>query len=306
MGAFNQKIALIAAVALVVGMLALGGCQSDDKDTIVLGSHVFSEPWILVEMAKLLIEENIDGVEVEHISGLQGAQVLHGAITTGEIDLYMSWTGTDFTGRLDMEVTDEWRDRDKVYDFVKEEFEERYDITLSPPLGFENTYAAAVTADFAEEHGLERISQLERLAPELTVGVDQWFMEQEGDGYNDFTEYYGFEFGRAVEMDYGIMYRSVQTGDVDVIIAYSTDGRIVSMDLVILEDDLSFFPPYDGVYVMSLDLLERFPEVQEALAPLFGTIDERTMGALNAEVDVNEREFQDVAREYLQERGLID
>ena len=304
---FLNRFAVIGSVLLIAGALVLAGCQSsDDKLTITVGSSTFSEPWIMGEMAKLLIEHNIDNVEVNHISGLQGAQVLHGAIMSEEIDLYMSWTGTEFTGRLDMVVTEEWRDRQKVYDYVKEQFEDRYELTILPPLGFENTYAAAVRSDFAEEHGLTSISDLEAMAEDLTVGVDQWFLEQEGDGYNDLIEYYGFEFGRAVEMDYGIMYRSVQTEDVDVIIAYSTDGRIVAMDLTILEDDLSFFPPYDGIFVIREALIEEHPEVVEALEPLFGMFDERLMGSLNAKVDVDEEEFRDVAREFLQEEGLID
>lgn len=302
----TATLAMVAVAILSLGILTMGGCSSEDKDTIVVGSHVFSEAWILGEIAKLLIEENVDGVEVDHISGLQGSQVLHGAITSGEIDLYLSWTGTDFTGRLDMDVTDEWRDPQKVYDFVKEQFEERYQLTLMPPLGFENTYAISVTSEFANKHGLERVSQLKEYAPDLTIGVDQWFMEMDGDGYDDFVEHYGLDFGNAVEMDYGILYRAVDTGDVDVVTAYSTDGRIVALNLVILEDDLNFFPPYDGVYVISQDLLDRYPEVWEALSPLFGTIDERTMAELNAEVDVHEKEFEDVAREFLVELGLID
>ena len=322
-GKTSWRVALALLLALaMVGMVAACGPDEDPDDVadngddpaddpveterITIGSTTFSEPWILGEAVKILLNEHVEGLEVDHVSGLQGSTMLHTAMMSGDLDLYVSWTGTQFTGVLEMEVTDEWKSAERVFDYVKQEFEEQFEQTWLPPFGFNNTYAIAVRQDFAEEHGLETSSDLVDLAPDMVIGVDQTFKERIGDGYFDMCEVYGFEFKDAVDMDYGIMYRSVAEGEVDAIVAYSTDGRIASMNLTILEDDKEFFPPYDGALVLRMDLLERYPEIEEVLTPLFGTIDEEVMGALNARVDVNEEEFEDVARDFLVQRGLID
>ena len=310
-------MALLLALAMV-GMVAACGPDEDPDDVadngdepvetqrVAIGSTSFSEPWILAEAVKILLNEHVEGLEVEHVSMLEGSTMLHSAMISGDLDLYVSWTGTQFTGILEMEVTEEWRDAARVFEYVKSEFEDQYNQTWLPPFGFNNTYAIAVRQDFAEEHGLERISDLADLAEDMTIGVDTTFKERPGDGYYDMCETYGFEFGQAVDMDYGIMYRSAAQGEVDAIVAYSTDGRIASMNLTILEDNKEFFPPYDGAVVVRMELLEAFPEIEEVLSPLFGTIDEEVMGALNARVDVDEEEYDDVARDFLVQRGLID
>lgn len=302
-------LAIMLTAAVTVGC---GGADEpvdgEDPDgprgSLVIGSSTFSEPWILGEIAKVLLEDA--GFEVEHMIGFQGATLQHSAMVGGELDIYPSWTGTQFTGVLEMEVTEEWRDPEKVYDFVYDEFQDRFDQTWSPPLGFNNTYALAVRRDFAEEHDLETTSDLRDLAPELIIATDPTFQERIGDGYDDMLEHYDLEFDEVVGMDYGLMYRAVAEGDVDVAVAYTTDGRIVAMDLVILEDDRLFFPPYDGAMVMRNEILEQYPDIEEILSVMWGAFDEETMGALNAEVDVNEREYTDVAREFAEEMGWID
>lgn len=312
---WRMILALITAVALI-GMLV--GCGATDEPAengddppretrrASIGSTSFSEPWILAEMVMILLNEKVDGLEVNHVSLLEGSTMLHSAMMSGDLDMYISWTGTQFTGVLEMEVTEEWRDPQKVFEYVKSEFEERFEQTWLPPFGFNNTYAVAVRQDFADQHNLSKVSDLADLAEDMVIGVDTTFKERPGDGYYDMCQTYGFEFKQAVDMDYGIMYRSAAEGEVDAIVAYSTDGRIASMNLTVLEDDLDFFPPYDGGLVVTLDLLEEFPEIEEVLSPLFGTIDEAVMGELNARVDVHEEEFEDVARDFLVERGLID
>ncbi len=299
---------MVAAIAL--GMLLTGvvaGCGGDsDVTQLTVGSTDFSEPWILGEMVRILLNEHVPGVEVDHITGLQGSTLTHAGMVGGDLDLYISWTGTQFTGILEMEVTDEWKNPEKVFDYVKSEFESRYGHTWLPPFGFNNTYALAVRSDFAAQHGLETASDLVALAPELVIGVDPTFLERIGDGFDDMSAVYGFNFKNAVDMNYGLMYTAVAAGEVDVIVAYSTDGRVAALDLTILDDNLEFFPPYDGAIVANMDILEEHPEIVQVLEPLFGSIDETVMGALNARVDVDEADYQDVAREYLVQQGLID
>ncbi len=300
----NGRILYLIVGALVISLMAVGlaGCGGDRQITV--GSSTFSEPWILAEVAAILLEDA--GFQVEHLRGFQGATLQHSAMIGGELDMYVNWTGTQFTGVLEMEVTEEWRDRDRVYDYVYEQFNERYDQTWSPPLGFNNTYILAVRRSFAEEHNLQTSSDLRELAPDLVIGMDPTFPERIGDGYSDMLEYYDFEFAEAASMEYGLMYRAVAEGDVDVAVAYSTDGRIITMDLKILEDDLEFFPPYDGALVFDNETLEEHPEIMDILAPMWGAFDEDVMGELNARVDVYEEEYDDVARDFVEEMGWID
>jgi len=304
----------VTALVLVMALLA-SGCGSpaaqtgkpEPKEpgrTLRIGSTVFAETWMLAEMVKLLMEEHL-GVKVEHIRNFQGSTPLHAAMRAGELDMYISYTGTQFTGILEMEVTDEWKDRHKIYQFVKDEFAQRFNHHWFEPFGFNNTYILAVREDFAEKNNLKTTSDLVPLAPGLVIGTDQTFQERIGDGYDDFTREYGLTFKEAVAMDYGLMYRAVAHGDVDVIVAYSTDGRIPAMNLALLEDDKGFFPPYDGVLVARMELLQEYPELEKILSPILGTIDDMTMAELNQEVDVKEREFYEVAQEFLKDKGLI-
>ncbi len=298
----------VLAFTLVIG----AGCGEEDEDAeeargeLTIASTNFSEPWILAEAGKILLEE--EGFEVEHVRNIEGSTLLHEGFMAGDFDLYVSWTGTQFAGVLDMEMSEEWRDREKVEQYVKEQFNEEFDATWFPSLGFENTYALAVREDFAEEHGLVTTTDLveQGLDADMVCAVDTTFLERPGDGYADWTAEYGLEFAEAVPMDYGIMYRSVGQGDVDAAVAYSTDGRLVAENLQILEDNKSFFPPYDGAFAVRNDALEEHPEIEDILSVMWGAIDEDTMGALNEQVDVQEREYDDVAREFLEDMGWID
>ncbi len=306
-----RMLALVVALCLTTAFTMVGCGQeaADDpqqpEETIVLGSSTFSEPWILSEMAVILIEEKTD-LQAEHTSGFTAEGLMHEALLEDELNGYISWTGTIFTALFDMDVTEEWRDRDRVLEFVTEEYQDQYEATVMPPFGFNNTYIPAVRQKFADEHGLQTISDLRDHSEDLILACDYDFTEREGDGLDDFLQHYNLEFDQTEPMDYGMVYRAVGEGDVDVSVAYSTDGRIEAQDLVVLEDDQDFFPPYDGILIMDTQVLQDYPEVEEALEVLWGAIDEETMAKLNAEVDVHERDYQDVAREFLQEQGWID
>ncbi len=303
---------ILLAMATIAILLVAAGCGGDDADAgsdefptldLTVGSSTFSEPWILSEMVKIFLEEL--GHNVTHTINVQ-PDTTHAAMVAGDMDFYMSWTGTQFAGILEMEVTEEWRDREKVFDYVHDEFQERYNQTWFPSLGFNNTYALAVRQDFADEHDLQKATDLVPLAPELEIATDSTFQERIGDGFDDMAEHYGFEFKAVHGMSYGILYRAVAEGEVDVSVAYSTDGRIPAMNLVVLEDDKAFFPPYDGCIVARNEVLEKDPRIEETLSVMWGAIDEATMARLNTAVDVEEREFEDVAREFMIEQGWID
>jgi len=299
-------LGIIAVMILASGFLAVGcaiGKADEPRGEITIGSTHFSEPWILSEIAALLLRDA--GFEVTHEAGLQGSHVLHTATVNDELDLYMSWTGTQLTGILEVEVTEEW-DRARAFDHVKREFEERFNQTWLPPLGFNNTYAIAVRQEFADRHNLKTVSDLRDLAPEMEIATAPNFAERAGDGYSAMVDHYGFAFKELRPMDYGILYRAVHAGDVDAGVAFSTDGRITALDLAIMEDDAGFFPPYDGAFVIRMDVLQEYPEIEDILSVMSGAFDDEIMSALNAEVDVHEREYPDVAQEFAEKQGWIE
>lgn len=271
----------------VIGLLILGGqAVALAQETITIVSPNYAEPQILAEAVKIIIEENTD-LAVNHIKNFSSSSLLHAALTSGDAQMYVSYTGTQFAGVLGMEVTDEWKDREKVQAYVQQEFDTRFDATWFDSFGFNNTYALVVQRAFADEYGIQTISDLREYADSMTIAMDSTFRERAGDGYNDLVDTYGFTFNRVASMDYGLIYRAVQTGDIDVAVAYSTDGRIVAMDLIVLEDDLQYFPPYDPAVVATNSLLAEHPEIASLIEPLLGQIDEATISIYNQMVDVD-------------------
>ncbi len=296
-----KKLMSFVVIALLVGTLS-GPALAQDA-TIASGN--FAEPQILAEAVRLLIEQDTDLV-INHVRNFQGSHLLHTAMMSNDVQMYVSWTGTQFTGPLGMEVTDEWKDRERVLEFVQQEFDSRYDAFWFDPFGFNNTYAIAVRRDFAEEHNLSTMSDLRPLAADMIIAMDITFREREGDGYHDMLAVYDIDrFQRVAAMDYGLMYRSVAQGDVDAAVAYSTDGRIPAMDLVILEDDLAFFPPYDASLVATNAFINAHPEIHDIIAPLIGAIDEATISYYNQLVDVDGMDYDTVAVKMLEDFGLL-
>ncbi|NLK08921.1 MAG: osmoprotectant ABC transporter substrate-binding protein [Firmicutes bacterium] len=299
----NQRlsIAILVVMFLLSGMAALSAAKGQ---TLMAVSQQSAEPKILVEMVKQLIEAHTD-LKVEHKQHFQGVSIVHAAFMSRDVDFYVSHTGSQFTGVLHMEVTDAWRNREKVLDYVQAEFQNQFNATWFEPFGFNNTYALVMRKDAIEALGIETMEDLAEHAPDLVVGMDQVFMGRIGDGYYDMADYYDLKFKQTVSMDYDLMYRAVDAGDVDVAVAYSTDGRIASLDLGILQDNKQFFPPYDGSLIVHNDVLKEFPVIRDVVEPLLGRIDEAEMAALNSKVDVEHLEPEDVAREYLEKEGLL-
>lgn len=297
----------VLCLIVTLSFFSLTGCGEGSKDSITLkiGTQGYAEVEILGEMAKALIEEHTPH-QVEHVTNLGSAFAAYTATTNDELQMHTNFTGTMFLGNLEMTLTDEWRDPDKVYQFVKEEVLKNDNLHVFAPFGYNNTYAIAVPRAWAEANNVTKISDLEPYAADMILAVDSYWRSAPGQGYPEFVELYGFEFKQVPEMDFGLMYRSVETGDVDAVCCYSTDGQLTALDLLVLEDDLGFNPPYNGVYVARVDMLEKYPEVKETLEKLEGKIGTEQMQQLNKQVAVDERYPADVAREFLQEMGLID
>ena len=311
--AFRQTVlCLFAALALMLGMTTGTAAQT----TVAVGSKQFTEQLILGELLALLLEDS--GYTVERQIGLAGTDVVHQALINDEVDTYVEYTGTGLLAILGMDlpaatpaaggvtpVAGTETGVDAVYDIVKREYADQLNIAWLDPLGFNNTYTLALTEERAAELGVETISDLIAVSGDLTFGGTQEFLTRP-DGLPGLMETYpGLEFADAQGFDPGLVYQAVDSGDVDVISAFATDGRIPALGLVTLEDDQGFFPPYYAAPVVRQELLDEDPAVADVLNSLAGLLDDETMAGLNAQVDVDGEEPEDVARAFLEEQGLI-
>ncbi|MGI6128918.1 MAG: glycine betaine ABC transporter substrate-binding protein [bacterium] len=296
---------LLAVVLLVTGCGGSSDVPQKSSGTIFrVGSQGYAEVEIQAEIAKAIIEAKTDH-KVEHVQNLGSAMATLQATTTGDLDMHISFSGTHFLGTFEQELTPEWRDPDKVWQYVHDRLLEEYELYAFEPYGYNNVYGLAVPRATAEELNLKTTSDIVPYAADMVLATDQTFQDYPGQGYKEFCETYGFQFKEAIPMDFGLMYRALGTGEVEAAVVYTTDGRNIAGDLVILEDDQHFNPPYYGMLVSRSDILEQYPEVKEALSLLSGLIDTETMMELNARVDVDEEEPSTVAQDFLKEKGLI-
>ncbi len=295
----KKSITLVLALTLVVASLSAGGQQEGVK--IKVAAQNVNETVILGHMAKILIDENTDysaGINTE----FSASSVLHQAMSGDEIDVYPTWTGTQLTGILRYEgpnLTPE-----ETYKRVKAGFEENFGMTWSEPFGFNNTYVLTVREETAEEYGLEKSSDLAPYAEDWILAGDENY-DTRPDAHPGWSKHYGIDFKKVLPMQYGLIYRAIDNGEVDVASAYATDSRIAKLNLVILEDDKNFFPDYSGAYVVSERIQSEYPEVLEVLNTLGGQIDTPTMSSLNLRYD-NGEDPEVIAREFLEAQGLIN
>ncbi len=304
------------ALLVVVGLLAgqAGAALAQDEPAIVVGSLSFTESAILGDLYSLLLEDA--GYAVERRADLGVTSDAHAALVAGEIDLYVEYTGGGLLSVLGQPAPALGSDgtatpaaaamsvADQTYDAVAEGYLAEFGLVWLDEIGFNNTYALAVAAATAEEYGLVTLSDLAASAGDLTLGTDLEFPERE-DGLPGLEAAYGLEFGDVQPGEPALMYESIASGEVDVIAAYATDGRLPDLDLVLLEDDFAFFPPYFAAPVVDGELLDNDPALADVLNQLAGRIDDAAMAGLNRQVDVEGLAPIDVARSFLTEAGLL-
>ena len=294
--------AVLVGVMLAVFATALISCgrSADRQGVIRIGTKNFTEQLILGELMLQLIEAHTN-LETERKFNLGGTMICHGALASGEIDLYPEYTGTALTAILNQPVI---AVPDSAFRVVAEAYRKEFACEWLGPFGFNNTYAITVRRKDAGERSWTAIGDLEATAAELQAGFTAEFVERP-DGYPGLEKAYGFAFGTVRDLDPGLMYQAVAQGAVDVICAFATDGRIPAYDLLPLRDDRHFFPPYYAAPVVRTQALKAHPELGRALAPLAGALDDSTMQRLNYAVDEAQREPAAVAREFLVSRGLL-
>lgn len=281
--------------------LFLCSCAPSHSDRIVVGSKNFTESLMLGELLAQQIETH-SHLRVERRFYLAGTYICQQAILAGRIDVYPEYTGTALTAILKQNARG---DRGEVYQRVKSEYETRLGLTLGPPLGFNDTFAMEIRGSDARRLSLQTLSQAAAYAPQWRAGFGYEFMERP-DGYAGMAAAYGLHFAAPPRiMDLGLLAPALKEHQIDIAAGNATDGLIPALDLFVLSDDRHYFPPYEAVAVIRQQTSREHPEVAEAIAELGGKISDQEMQQLNYALDGQHRDVQDVAREFLRRKGLV-
>jgi len=285
-------------VVFLFASLIMTGCSSEGE-TVKITHKNYTEQRLTGQMLGIYIDENTD-YDTE-ITELGGTLLCYEALKNGQVDLYAEFTGSAYGAILD---ETERLGVQETYDYVKKECEERDGITWLEPLGWNNTYVLSVREETAEEYDMETISDLIPYASDMVLGSDNEFMARE-DGIIGLKRTYGIEFKKETPMDQGLTYAALRDGQIDVNSSFSTDGRIAKFNLVNLEDDKNFFPPYYVTPILRMDYAEEHPELVDVLEKLKGQWSESEMQEYNLRVDEG-TDVKEVARDMLIDKGLID
>lgn len=289
----------LAAAVLGIMLFGVSFEKAVGQEKIVVGSKGFTEQLVLGNMVALLMEN--DGFRADRKIGLGGTVICHEAIVRGDINVYVEYTGTGLTAILKKAVL---KDPAEVYQVVKKDYEEKFKLIWLKPWGFNNTYCVVMRKEDAERLKVRKVSDLKPLAKDLVFGGTIEFLARP-DGVPGLTKHYGLAFKDQKGMDPGLVYKAIAEKQVDVISGFATDGRIPAFNLVVLDDDLNFFPPYFAAPVVRMDLLSKAPKVAEVLNKLAGKISDKDMATLNYAVDGKKLETEAVAKDYLKNNGLI-
>ena len=297
----KSLISIVSVMAALLLVIAVPSFAQPKEDDLIIGGKMGVEPEILMNMYKLLIEDQ-SSLAVELKPNMGGTTFVYNALTSGSIDIYPEFTGTIIVDLLKEQPNS--TDRQEVYEQAKEGVLNKFDITLLEPMKFNNTYALAVPAVLAEEYSLKTISDLKPIEEIIKAGFTPEFPERE-DGYLGIQELYGIQFPEVKIMQPELRYAAVDSDEINLVDAYSTDSEIQRYNLTVLEDDLFLFPPYQGAPLLKKETLEEYPELEEILNKLSGEINDDEMRKMNFEVAVEKKKASDVAREFLEKSNLL-
>jgi osmoprotectant transport system substrate-binding protein len=291
----------IVFLLCLLGLLShTSGCKKTSPEKITIGSKFFTEQVVLAELLAQHIEAKT-GIPVIRKTNLGGTLLVHKALLSGDLDLYVEYTGTALTAVLSEKPQGTSAD---VYNRVKKLYAEKFHLEVTEPLGFENTFAMVIRGDDAKNLQIRTITDLAAVAPKWRVGVGYEFLERP-DGFPGLSKRYYLQFSESPKvMDLGLIYRALVDHQVDVVAGNSTDGLIDALGLVVLEDDQHYFPPYDAVPIVRQSTLERFPQMRAALADLGGKLSASDIRKLNYAVDAQHLDARTVVRQFRAQKGL--
>ena len=295
----NPKLIILGLFIVIFG--AYFSLNSKKDKTINIATKPMTEGYILGQMLTELIEQDTD-LKVNITNGVGGGTSnIHPAIVKGEFDLYPEYTGTSWEAVLKKEASYD----ESKFDELQKEYKEKYNLEYVNLYGFNNTYGLAVNKDIAEKYNLKTYSDLAKVSNNLIFGAEYDFFERE-DGYKELQKVYNMNFKKQIDMDIGLKYQAMKDKKIDVMVIFTTDGQLAISDVVVLEDDKKMYPSYRAGTVVRSEILSEYPELKPVLEKLNNILDDKTMADLNYQVESEGKKPEDVAREYLQEKGLLE
>lgn len=293
-----MRQAILGVLSLLLTLLI--SCAPSHSDRVVVGSKNFSESFILAELIAQQIEQH-SHLKVERRFYLAGTYICQQAILSGRIDIYPEYTGTALAAVLKQNASGNRKD---VYRRVKSEYERRFELTLGPEFGFNDTFAMEIRGEDARRLGVKTLSEAAAYAPHWRAGFGYEFMERQ-DGYRGLADIYGLHFAEPPRiMDLGLLARALKERQIDFAGGNATDGLIPALDLFVLADDRHYFPPYEAVPVVREQLFKAHPELRSVLDALANTISDSDMQQMNYAVDGQHQDPQEVVRQFLRRKNL--
>ena len=295
----NFKLIILGLFIIIFG--AYFSLNSKKDKTINIATKPMTEGYILGQMLTELIKQDTD-LKVNMTTGVGGGTSnIHPAMLKGEFDLYPEYTGTSWEAVLKKEGSYD----ESKFDELQKEYKEKYNLEYVNLYGFNNTYGLAVNKDIAEKYNLKTYSDLAAVSNNLIFGAEYDFFERE-DGYKELQKVYNVDFKKKIDMDIGLKYQAMKDKKIDVMVIFTTDGQLAISDVVVLEDDKKMYPSYRAGTVVRSEILSKYPELKAVLEKLNNILDDKTMADLNYQVESEGKKPEDVAREYLQEKGLLE
>jgi glycine betaine/choline ABC-type transport system substrate-binding protein len=307
----RKRFTVLAIVAIPLVLLLIMSCgagkpagdraASSPKGRVIVAGKNFGEGYVLGWMAALLIRDSTQLAVDDGKIGMGATELLYPALKQGSIDVYADYAGTLRTTVL--KVTAVEHDRQKIWDATVAGIKARDGVESVGPLGFNNTFAISMKGETAKKLGITKLSDLAR-HPELRLIGDATTWTRP-DAYAGMAAYYGISLKKGAMVDTNFFYEALEQGEGEVITAFSTDGKLKKYGLTVLQDDRSYYPWYDAIFLVNGATASKHPELVMALAKLKGRLDENTMIGLNEKVDVEKQEPEAVARNWLKAQGLI-
>ncbi|MTJ16036.1 MULTISPECIES: glycine betaine ABC transporter substrate-binding protein [unclassified Dolichospermum] len=298
-GKFNQQIGIVLGIItlIIAGLITFNYQQAPAK--IIIGSKNFTEQVILGELLAQHIE-NHTKLKVDRRFNLGGTFIAHEAVKAGKIAGYVEYTGTSFTTILKEKPIS---NPQIVYEKVKEYYDQKLKLAVMKPLGFENTFAMIIREEDAKKWQIKSLSEIGKYSPQMKAGFGYEFLERE-DGYPGLSKTYNLKFANIKQMELGLMYQALKEKQVDFIAANSTDGLIPVLNLVILEDDKKYFPPYQAIPIFNQEILQKYPELTDTINQLGGKISTTEIQKMNYQVDNQSQPVEKVVSEWLKSQQL--
>jgi osmoprotectant transport system substrate-binding protein len=295
-------IKLFRNVVLIMTIMVFAACGKEENkvETINIGHKNYTEARVLGQLFAVMIENHTN--YKTDIKELGGTKIAFEALKSGDIDLYPEYSGTAYAAFLNESGL---KDPDKVQKLVKDRLKAEYNLDYLSPLGYNNTYTLAVRSETAEKYNLKTFSDIAKVSGELVIGATMEFLEREDGMLGLKKTYPGMEFKEEKGLDGGLRYTAIKDGKIDVADAFSTDGKLITHKLVILEDDKNFFPPYYVSPLLNGEFAATHPDVVEVLGKLSGKISEEEMQNMNYRAAEEGIPTRIIAEEFLKEKGLL-